>query len=174
MLSTVHLLCAPLPPLPPSYTHSHVHTLTGAAGCLVPESFWTCHIPRAPELWAKNELKLWCSQLFIEEGWLWPLAPRKARYLVHFKNNSKHLLCTSKLLDWGYREWGTKTIFHICVGSKMWHKWTYLQNRNRITDIEKRLVVSIQYLLINHSENNMKNNIYNIYIYIHTHAHIYV
>ena len=28
------------------------------------------------------------------------------------------------------------------VESKIWHKWTYLQNRNRLTDIEKRLVVA--------------------------------
>ena len=25
---------------------------------------------------------------------------------------------------------------------KIWHKWTYLQNKNRLTDIEKRLVVA--------------------------------
>ena len=24
--------------------------------------------------------------------------------------------------------------------SKIWHKWTYLQNRNRLTDIENRLM----------------------------------
>ena len=32
----------------------------------------------------------------------------------------------------------TKTIwYHLYVESKIWHKWTYLQNRNRLTDIEK-------------------------------------
>ena len=25
---------------------------------------------------------------------------------------------------------------------KMWHKWTYLQNKNRLTDIESRLVAA--------------------------------
>ena len=24
----------------------------------------------------------------------------------------------------------------------MWHKWTYVQNRNRLTDVESRLVVA--------------------------------
>ena len=32
-------------------------------------------------------------------------------------------------------------ISFIC-GIKIWHKWTYLQNRNRLTDIEIRLVVA--------------------------------
>ena len=30
---------------------------------------------------------------------------------------------------------------HLYVESKIWHKWTYLPNRNRLTDIENRLVV---------------------------------
>ena len=28
------------------------------------------------------------------------------------------------------------------MGSKIWHKWTYLQNRNRLTDTENRVVVA--------------------------------
>ena len=32
--------------------------------------------------------------------------------------------------------------YHLYVESKIWHKWTYLQNRNRPTDIENRLVVA--------------------------------
>ena len=37
----------------------------------------------------------------------------------------------------------TNTIwYHLYVESKIWHKWTYLQNRNRLTDIENRLVVA--------------------------------
>ena len=31
---------------------------------------------------------------------------------------------------------------HFYLESKIWHKWTYLYNRNRLTDIEKRLVVA--------------------------------
>ena len=30
---------------------------------------------------------------------------------------------------------------HTYVEYKIWHKWTYLQNRNRLTDIENKLVV---------------------------------
>ena len=37
----------------------------------------------------------------------------------------------------------TNTIwYHLYVESKIWHKGTYLWNRNRITDIENRLVVA--------------------------------
>ena len=31
---------------------------------------------------------------------------------------------------------------HLYVESKIWHKWTYLYNRNRLTDIENRLGVA--------------------------------
>ena len=34
------------------------------------------------------------------------------------------------------------TWYHLYVESKIWHKWTYLRNRNRLTDIENRLVVA--------------------------------
>ena len=33
--------------------------------------------------------------------------------------------------------------YHIYVESKIWHKWTYLWNRNRSTDIENSLVVTL-------------------------------
>ena len=37
----------------------------------------------------------------------------------------------------------TNTIwYHLYVESKIWHKWTYLWNRNRIRDIENRLEVA--------------------------------
>ena len=79
---------------------------------------------------------------------------------------------------------------------KMWHKWTYLQNKNRLTDIESRLVAAkdgeygrsrckllyigwinnkvllsitgnhIQYLIIHHKGKECKKWIY-IYIYIY-------
>ena len=32
--------------------------------------------------------------------------------------------------------------YHLCVESKIWQKWTYLWNRNRLTDIENRYVVA--------------------------------
>ena len=28
------------------------------------------------------------------------------------------------------------------MGFEIWHRWTYLQNRNRLIDIENRLVVA--------------------------------
>ena len=31
--------------------------------------------------------------------------------------------------------------YHLYVESKIWHKWTYPQNRNTLTDIQNRLVV---------------------------------
>ena len=36
----------------------------------------------------------------------------------------------------------TNIWYHLYVESKIWHKWTYLWNRNRLTDIENRLVVA--------------------------------
>ena len=34
------------------------------------------------------------------------------------------------------------TEYQLCVESKIWHKWIYLWSRNRLSDIEDRLVVS--------------------------------
>ena len=33
--------------------------------------------------------------------------------------------------------------YRLYMESKIWHKWTYLRNRNRLTDIETRLVVAM-------------------------------
>ena len=30
-------------------------------------------------------------------------------------------------------------IYHSCVVSKKWHKWIYLKNTNRLTDLENKL-----------------------------------
>ena len=32
--------------------------------------------------------------------------------------------------------------YRLYVETKIWHKWTYLQNRNRLTDMENRFVVA--------------------------------
>ena len=32
--------------------------------------------------------------------------------------------------------------YHLYVESKIWHKWTYLQNRKRLIDTENRLAVA--------------------------------
>ena len=34
-------------------------------------------------------------------------------------------------------------LYHLYVESKIWHKWIYLWNITRITDIENRLVVAM-------------------------------
>ena len=39
-------------------------------------------------------------------------------------------------------EKGKITWYHLCVESKIRQKWTYLWNRNRLTDIENRYVVA--------------------------------
>ena len=36
----------------------------------------------------------------------------------------------------------TNILYHSYGESKIWHKWTYLWKRNRLTDIENRLVVA--------------------------------
>ena len=36
----------------------------------------------------------------------------------------------------------TNIWYHSYVESKKWYKWTYLQNRNRLTDIENKLMVT--------------------------------
>ena len=32
--------------------------------------------------------------------------------------------------------------YHLYVESKKWYKWIYLQNRNRVTDVENKLMVT--------------------------------
>ena len=36
----------------------------------------------------------------------------------------------------------TNTLYHLHVESKIWNKWTYLWNRNGISDMENKLVVA--------------------------------
>ena len=45
-----------------------------------------------------------------------------------------------KILSWVYMDMCTSV--KINVESKTWQKWTYLQNRNRLKDIENRIVVA--------------------------------
>ena len=41
----------------------------------------------------------------------------------------------------GVRKRKTNAIwYHLYVESEIWHKWTYLQNRNRLTDIVNKLM----------------------------------
>ena len=32
--------------------------------------------------------------------------------------------------------------YHLFVESKIWYKWIYLQNRNRLTDIENKCMIT--------------------------------
>ena len=49
------------------------------------------------------------------------------------------------------RQRKTNIIYHLYVESLTWHKWIYLQNRNRLTDIESRspIVKNLDSILIN-------------------------
>ena len=49
----------------------------------------------------------------------------------------------NKIMPFAATQRKTNTIWHhLYVEFKIWHKWTCLQNRNRLTDIEKGLVVA--------------------------------
>ena len=41
------------------------------------------------------------------------------------------------------RQSNTNTMwYHLHVESKIWHRWTYLQNRNRLIDTEDKLIAT--------------------------------
>ena len=46
------------------------------------------------------------------------------------------------LLDEVRKRKASTTCYHLQVESKTWHRWTYLQKRNRLTDMKNRLVVA--------------------------------
>ena len=72
----------------------------------------------------------------------------KMEYYSAIKNNEIMPLATTLMqleiiILCEVRKRKTNTIwYHLYVESKIWHKWTCLQNRNRLTDIENRLVVA--------------------------------
>ena len=37
---------------------------------------------------------------------------------------------------------GQTPCYHLGVESRIWHKWVYLQNKNRLTDIENKLMLT--------------------------------
>ena len=46
---------------------------------------------------------------------------------------------------WGKSERKTNTIsYRLYVESKIWHRWTYIQNKNGLMDIENALMVAKQ------------------------------
>ena len=55
-------------------------------------------------------------------------------------NKHFHLHCYKEYLS--ERERQISLWYHLYVESKIRHNWTYLWNRNRLTDTENRLVVA--------------------------------
>ena len=47
-------------------------------------------------------------------------------------------------IKWNKTDWERKILYNITymLNLKKWHKWTYLQNRNRLTDIENKPMVT--------------------------------
>ena len=69
------------------------------------------------------------------------------RKLVSHKKERNNAICRNMDVNRDYhtksvRKRKTNTIYHLYMESKICHKWTYLQNRKRLTDIENRLVVA--------------------------------
>ena len=63
--------------------------------------------------------------------------------LISHKKEWNNAICSN--MDWPsyVTQRKTNTIwYHLYVESKIWHKWTYLQNKNGLTDTENRLVVA--------------------------------
>ena len=66
--------------------------------------------------------------------------------LLSYKKEPNNAICSNMDVTGDYHTKWSKSErdiwYHLYVESKIWHKWTYLQNRNRLTDIENRLVVA--------------------------------
>ena len=66
--------------------------------------------------------------------------------LLSLKKEWNNSICSNMDGPRGYHtKWSKsdreKQIYHLYVKSKKkWYKWTYLQNRNRLTDIENKLM----------------------------------
>ena len=41
-----------------------------------------------------------------------------------------------------HTKWSQKDTYHLYAEPKIWNEWTYLQNRNRLTDIKNRFVLA--------------------------------
>ena len=111
------------------YRHLYVHSSTSY------NSQVTWKQPKRPSTdeWIKT---MWFIYIFhIYNG-----------ILLSHKKNQNNAICSN--MD-GHRDYHTKGsqkdkyhMMSLILESKVWHKWTYLWNGNRLTDIEKRPVVA--------------------------------
>ena len=68
--------------------------------------------------------------------------------LLSHKKEWDNAFCGNKdairdyLIKWSQKEKGKYLMISLYVESKIWHKRIYLQNRNRLTDTENRLMVA--------------------------------
>ena len=92
-----------------------------------------------------NTLQYSCLGNPIDRGAWWVIYSSWGHKRARYNWVTKHS-CTGTTRDYLTKkrksERKTNTIwYHLYVESKVWQKWTYLKNRNRLTDIENRLVV---------------------------------
>ena len=66
--------------------------------------------------------------------------------LLSHKKEWNNAICSNMDATRGYIKWSKSErdkyhmCYHLYVESKIWHKWTYLQNRNKLTDKEQNCV----------------------------------
>ena len=66
--------------------------------------------------------------------------------LLSYKHEWNDAICSNMH---GPRDYHTKTFrhkaniiwYHLYLESKKWYRWTFLQNRNKVTDVESKLTV---------------------------------
>ena len=93
-----------------------------------------------------NLVLLHCRQIFFFFFFL-PSEPKGKPCMEHY--SSKNAICSNIDRSRNYHTKWSKSendkmpydIYLLTGGSKIWHKWTYLWNRNGLTDIESTLVV---------------------------------
>ena len=68
-----------------------------------------------------------------------------SRSVVYQRNSKKWFCNVDGLRDchskWNKSERAKHIWYHLCVGFKIYHRWTYPRSKNRLTDIENRLLV---------------------------------
>ena len=81
-----------------------------------------------------------------QENWSGLPLPSPSGILFIHKKEWNNASCTNINGDyhtkWSKSERANILWYHLYVESKMWHKWNYIWNRNRLTDIDNRLVTA--------------------------------